>query len=140
MVWVILYSSRNSFVVRNCIFFHTFEKNILVTVKNWWSLTYGQVYIFWTLIACDVFYLKRYKADRYAFATFHIYIICLKCPLDIFTVKKPQSQQIKISHKSSHQHITTKRWKHVCAHFGNLRLRTYISCAHLEINVCAHVY
>jgi hypothetical protein len=60
--------------------------------------------------------------------------------LDIFTVKKPQSQQIKISHKSSHQHIITKRWKHVCAHFGNLRLRTYISCAHLEINVCAHVY
>jgi hypothetical protein len=81
MVWVILYSSINSFVVRNCIFFHTFEKNIFVTVKNWWSLTYGQVYIFWTLIACDVFYLKRYKADRYAFATFHIYIICLKCPL-----------------------------------------------------------
>jgi hypothetical protein len=26
--------------------FHTFEKNILVTVKNWWSLTYGQVYIY----------------------------------------------------------------------------------------------
>ena len=29
----------------NCRFFHTFEKNILVTVKNWWSLSYGQVYI-----------------------------------------------------------------------------------------------
>ena len=27
-------------------FFHTFEKNILVAVKNWWSLTYGQVYIY----------------------------------------------------------------------------------------------
>ena len=45
VVWVMLYSSINSFVVRNCRFFHTFEKNILVTVKNWWSLTYGQVYI-----------------------------------------------------------------------------------------------
>ena len=45
MVWVILYSSIKSFVVCNCRFFHTFEKNILVTVKNWWSLTYGQVYI-----------------------------------------------------------------------------------------------
>ena len=26
-------------------FFHTFEETILVTVKNWWSLTHGQVYI-----------------------------------------------------------------------------------------------
>jgi hypothetical protein len=34
-----------SFVVRNCRFFYTFENNILVTVKNWWFLTYGQVYI-----------------------------------------------------------------------------------------------
>ena len=24
-----------------------FEKNILATVKNWWSLTYGQVYYEW---------------------------------------------------------------------------------------------
>ena len=49
VVWVILYSSIKSFVVCNCRFFHTFEKNILVTVKNWWSLTYGQVYILWKL-------------------------------------------------------------------------------------------
>ena len=41
-----LYSSINSFVVRNCRFFHTFEKNILVTVKNWWSITYGQMYLY----------------------------------------------------------------------------------------------
>ena len=41
-----LYSSINSFVVRNCRFFHTFEKNILVTVKNWWSLAYGHMYIY----------------------------------------------------------------------------------------------
>jgi len=33
------------FVVPNCRFFHTFENNILATVKNWWSLIYGQVYI-----------------------------------------------------------------------------------------------
>jgi hypothetical protein len=39
VVWVMLYSSINSFVVRNCRFFHTFENNILATVKNWWSLT-----------------------------------------------------------------------------------------------------
>ena len=26
-------------------FFHTFEETILATVKNWWSLTHGQVYI-----------------------------------------------------------------------------------------------
>jgi hypothetical protein len=26
-------------------FFHTFGKTILVIVKNWWSLTHGQVYI-----------------------------------------------------------------------------------------------
>ena len=32
--------------MRNYRFFHTFEKNILVTVKNWCSLTYGQVYIY----------------------------------------------------------------------------------------------
>jgi hypothetical protein len=30
----------------NCRLFHTIEKNILITVKNWWSLTYGQVYIY----------------------------------------------------------------------------------------------
>ena len=29
----------------NCRLVHTFEKNIFITVKNWWSLTYGQVYI-----------------------------------------------------------------------------------------------
>ena len=46
VAWVKLYSSIKSFVVRNYRFFHTFEKNILVTVKNWWSLTYGQVYIY----------------------------------------------------------------------------------------------
>ena len=28
----------------NCRLFHTIEKNIFSTVKNWWSLTYGQVY------------------------------------------------------------------------------------------------
>ena len=30
----------------NCRLVHTIEKNILITVKNWWSLTYGQVYIY----------------------------------------------------------------------------------------------
>jgi hypothetical protein len=29
----------------NCRLFHTIEKNIFTTVKTWWSLTYGQVYI-----------------------------------------------------------------------------------------------
>jgi len=29
----------------NCRLFHTIENNIFITVKNWWSLTYGQVYI-----------------------------------------------------------------------------------------------
>jgi hypothetical protein len=32
MVWVILCSSIKGFV----------EKNILVAVKNWWSLTFGE--------------------------------------------------------------------------------------------------
>ena len=45
VVWVILCSSIEGFVVRNCRFFHTFENNILVTVKNWLTLTYGQAYI-----------------------------------------------------------------------------------------------
>jgi hypothetical protein len=44
VVWVILCLSIKGFVVRNCRFFHTFEKNIIATVKNWWSLTYGQVH------------------------------------------------------------------------------------------------
>ena len=40
----------------NCRLFHTIEKNILITVKNWWSLTYGQVYIYKTKL--------RKKKDR----------------------------------------------------------------------------
>ena len=31
--------------VATAVYFHTFEKNIFVIVKNWWSLTHGQVYI-----------------------------------------------------------------------------------------------
>jgi hypothetical protein len=50
------------FVVRNCRFFHTFEKNILVTVKNWWSLTYGQVYVCILLIDLDD--MKLYSVLR----------------------------------------------------------------------------
>jgi hypothetical protein len=42
MVWVILCSFIKGFVVGNCRFSHTFEKHILVAVKNWWSLTFGE--------------------------------------------------------------------------------------------------
>jgi hypothetical protein len=45
LVWVILFSSIKGSVVGNCRFFNTFEKNILVAEKKWWSLTYGQAYI-----------------------------------------------------------------------------------------------
>jgi hypothetical protein len=45
VVWVILCSSIEGFVVRNCRFFHTFENNSLATVKklvdpNLWSSVY----------------------------------------------------------------------------------------------------
>jgi hypothetical protein len=43
-VCVILCSSIKGFAMPNCRLVHTFEKNIFITVKNWWSLTYGQVY------------------------------------------------------------------------------------------------
>jgi hypothetical protein len=33
------------FAMSNCRPFHTIEKNNFITVKNWWFLTYGQVYI-----------------------------------------------------------------------------------------------
>jgi hypothetical protein len=41
-----LCSSIKGFAMPNCRLFHTIEKNILITVKNWWSLTYGQVYMY----------------------------------------------------------------------------------------------
>ena len=43
VVCVILCSSIKGFAMPNCRLFHTIEKNILITLKNWWSLTYGQV-------------------------------------------------------------------------------------------------
>jgi hypothetical protein len=45
VVCVILCSSIKGFAMPNCRLFHTIEKNILITVKNWWSLPYGQLYI-----------------------------------------------------------------------------------------------
>jgi hypothetical protein len=51
-----LCSSIKGFAMPNCRLFHTIEKNILITVKNWWSLTYGQVYIYKTKL--------RKKKDR----------------------------------------------------------------------------
>jgi hypothetical protein len=46
MVCIILCSSIKGFALPNCRLFHTIEKNIFITVKNWWFLTYGQVYIY----------------------------------------------------------------------------------------------
>ena len=51
MVWVILCLSIKGFVVRNCRFLHTFEKNNLATVKNklvvprLWPSVYIYIYI-----------------------------------------------------------------------------------------------
>jgi hypothetical protein len=34
----------------NCKLFHTIEKHIFITVKNWWPLPYGQVYVYLEII------------------------------------------------------------------------------------------
>ena len=51
--------------------FSQFEKNILVTVKNWWSLTYGQVYISWLCLHVRCIFRKWLRNRCVTFCNVH---------------------------------------------------------------------